>query len=240
MKISRLTSASLLLIAFNVSSTTVLADEAYMTGGHPYVGGAFGYGDILIPTNNIFTTPFLSTPETTSGTTGGSAYGVDAGYLYYQTHWAYGGELAYDHYPASTMNFNLEGALPGNFDFKASDIALLAVGKYFFTPQWNIVAKAGAAYVMNQASYSVNDYYNTVNNTQSNNIIAPVVGLGAGYQYSSHLGFSLEGQYIFAPEFNAQDWLGNALSLGFDNKTPSKSDITSPLLAVRLGITYSL
>uniref|UniRef100_UPI0039F7148C outer membrane protein n=1 Tax=Piscirickettsia salmonis TaxID=1238 RepID=UPI0039F7148C len=197
-------------------STLAISTFALATNPGVYIGLNLGYGGMDTPklTQDTFKSEVRS-----SASLRGFSGRVNAGYLWSKNSINYGAELGYATYENNQYSaWNAKGRR-FNVIYSGYNIDLLGVIQYDFTPNWNILGKAGVAYV----SQKTTGGFTRTNDNK--NTILPEIALGAGYKFANGVGLNLTASHIFGSQPTA---------LGKDNinKIASVDMIT-------VGISYS-
>jgi outer membrane immunogenic protein len=128
----------------------------------------------------------------------GLQLGLELGYTYYQD----------NKYKLGGLYDNSGVLMPNSYihwDYKGYNVDLLGVAKYNFAQTgWNVIGKAGAAYVSQKFDLNFNnvptDHPGIVvsgHGDKSKNKVLPKVAAGVGYDFNKYVGVSLTGDYIF-------------------------------------------
>jgi outer membrane autotransporter protein len=151
----------------------------------------------------------------------------------------YGLEVGYDYYPDNKYQLRHRILPPPEPDINMPDINmrwryegynvhLLGVLRYNVAQsQWNIFAKAGAAYASQK--YTFDDTQTSMHYSKKRNSILPKVVAGVGYDFTPHIGVNVMGEYVFGHK-----------PVTFDRVKPTEGGLSrvAPIYKLLLGITY--
>ncbi len=143
-----------------------------------YVSGNVGYGRVDLK-NSDFSSSELS----------GFAWNVGAGYQF-NSYFAL--EMNYNDYTTPSESANYFG-IPENLKLQTYSMDLLMKGIYPINDQFNVFAKAGAAYMNYEGidSVSYDGLSQSVSSTTTR--IVPEFGIGAGYNVTQNVALTIQG-----------------------------------------------
>ncbi|KLV36953.1 outer membrane protein [Piscirickettsia salmonis] len=165
------------LIKLTAITALLISASALAAKPGAYIGLNLGYGGMDTPSVN-FKNKYPGV-HSYSHSSRGFAGRINAGYLWNQGSLNYGVELGYATYANSKYSVTNKDDTR-TLKYSGTNIDLLGVIQYNFTPNWNIFAKAGLAYVTQKTSGS-NAFKLEF---ESNNKVLSEVALGAGYEFA--------------------------------------------------------
>ncbi len=175
---------------------------------------------------------------TTVSTTDSSSYwGWHAGMggIYHYRALGFGGELRYNAYAPYTQSFTgTLGAETANItaQYQTSSLSMLSLAQYYFNPTFKITGIAGLAYVLQKLNFTVSDSgIPSSSFSLNNNHVAPVLGLGLGYDITTHIGVAADIDYIFGTKPQVSD----TSDINYINNYNSDA----PIASANLSLIYS-
>lgn len=148
-----------------------------------------------------------------------------------------GPEIGYGMIPSTEYNFGYTDSAPNTgaqIKWSAHYIDVLAVGEFKFNPKFSVFAKAGAAYVGQKITGTVDvGPVGSQSEDKDKGAYAPEAGLGLGFKFNDKVMLTLTGNYIFA------NHIGDSLSdiTGVDSNEKDDVKIAS-FGNVMLGLTF--
>ncbi|ALA24729.1 hypothetical protein AVI51_01470 [Piscirickettsia salmonis] len=212
------------VLKLTAMTALLISTSALATKSGAYIGLNLGYGgmDTAQLTKNSFRNEVSS-----SASLRGFAGRINAGYLWSQSSLNYGIELGYATYANNQYSALGKNGEKYNFTYKGYNIDLLGIAQYNFSPNWNILAKAGVAYVSQTTSGS-NEFSHVFANKSK---LLPEVALGLGYEFTNGIGLNLTASHIF----------GNQSTFAGNNNQTIKNNLNkvSPVDMVTVGVNYN-
>ncbi len=210
---------SVLAGALALTSSMAMADLTYQEGGHPYVSGAIGWGQILVPSTTDLVNQSPVPGSSASTDKGGFAYAVSGGYLYHINQFAFGGEVGYNGYNTSQTHLTIPGLGTINNKYDVSAIDFLAVGRFYMNPAFSVALKAGGLYTMQKIDS------NAFASVKTDRVL-PALGGGVGFNITENMMLTADALYGFGtvnPDFNSD----------------YKPNQNQPVISALAGLTYS-
>lgn len=187
----------------------------------PYVGGQLGWGTIhQSGFDSITAVPGGLGTVSNSSTDSGLAGRVFGGYQFTQN---FAAEMGYTKFKNMTAKMVATDALNNSATFKSTvkTDAIDLVGKFILPLQngFQIYAKAGAAYLHEQASNEIPTTVVTTKAPKSQHKVLPTFGVGAGYELAKNLVADVSWNRIQkvgnSSNLNSTDFVGVGLTYNF-------------------------
>ncbi len=212
-----------------------------------------GYGGISTPTvsaipPNTSDAPSQTATQASSNVTNNNQYGFSwrtaLAYLWDNQQMRYGIEAGYNGYPNDSYSsytiVDDTTVVDQRINYQSYLVDILAVGKYYWAPQWNLYGKIGAALTDQTFTETLNN--NVAIKTHFGTL--PETELGIGYDVLPYLGLDLSLRYALGDNPNLTSVTTQNYTLNNPTSIPAVLILANntripSIFSVMLGLRYS-